>query len=180
MGKEGVVRKVLGRSGEFKAFWRQSDPYRFALTSREYPPVLLQEEEWLFSNEIKVLLKELMQYDQRKMKVVKAPFNPANKGVLRPDELSEWKIVNFPEEWSSAVCDLFVPQGHLTRAVLGEIPDTVPEADAATVEDVFFTCLEREIEQLGYVFFTPRKGAKRAAVQSYLKEWETDEAEAGL
>ena len=59
-----------------------------------------------------------MQYRKKKMKIVKVPFNPDSKKILRPENLSEWKISHFPEEWNSSTCDLFTPEGHLTAAVL--------------------------------------------------------------
>ncbi len=175
-----VTRKILTGSKEFKTFWQESDPFKYALTSQDYPPVLLKEEEWLFSNDVVALLKELMQYDAQKMKMVKAPWNPANKAVLRPDDLSAWKIANFPEAWHGASCDIFVPEGHLTCTVLDEVEDKAGKVDAAMIENAFFVCLQSKIEQLGYLLFKPVNGAKRASVQSYLKEWEADEADAGL
>ncbi len=175
-----VTRKILAGTKEFKTFWQENDPFKYALTSLDYPPVLLKEEEWLFSNDVVALLKELMQYDAQKMKMVKAPWNPANKAVLRPDDLSEWKIANFPEQWYGASCDIFVPEGHLTCAALNEVADPTCKVDALMVEHSFFESLQNHIEQLGYLLFKPVNGAKRAGVQSYLKEWETDEADAGL
>lgn len=59
---------ILPDSKAFKKFWIHNEPYRYALTSREYPPVLLADEEWIFSNDLTALLKELMQFDQNKMK----------------------------------------------------------------------------------------------------------------
>ncbi len=186
---ESATRIILTSVKEFKIFWQKSEPYRYALTSQEFPPVLLEEEEWIFSNDVVVLLKELMQYNQQKMKMVKAPFNPANKNVLRPDELSEWKITNFPDAWNRMETDIFVPEGHLTSKVIQTLGKTKKatkakidpiDVDSANVESAFFNCLEQEIEQMGYLLFKPRQGAKRAAVQSYLKEWDDDESDAGL
>ena len=180
MAQEMVIRKVLESSGKFKMFWQEKGPFKYALTSREFPPVLLEEEEWLFSNDVTALLKELMQYGQQRMKIVKSPFNPANKAVLRPDDLSKWKIANFPEAWNSAKSDLFTPEGHLTAVVMESAGASKTGIKAASVERAFFSCLEKKIGELGYILFVPREGAKRAAVQSYLKEWEADEADAGL
>jgi len=180
MAVESATRKVLVSVKEFKTFWQKSEPYRYALTSSEFPPVLLKEEEWIFSNDIAVLLKELMQYNQQKMKIKKAPFNLANKSILRPNELSEWKITNFPEAWNRMASDLFVPEGHLTSRVILTLKNSGETIAANHGEHAFFNCLEQDIESMGYVLFKPRKGAKRAAVQSYLKEWEDDESDAGL
>ncbi len=184
MGVESTTRKILVNLKEFKTFWQKNEPYRYALTSNEFPPVLLTEEEWIFSNDIVELLKELMQYHQHKMKMVKSSFNAANKNVLRPDKLSEWKITNFPEKWNRMDTDIFVPEGHLTSMVIETLNETTQgtdiKIDAINVESAFFNCLERDIEQMGYLLFKPRQGAKRAAVQSYLREWEKDEADAGI
>ncbi len=175
-----VIRQILPGVKDFKKFWQDSEPFQYALTSLDYPPVLLEEEQWLFSNDVVALLKELMQFDRQKMKFVKAPFSRENRGVLRPDELSEWKITNFPEAWQGVTCDFFVPEGHITNAVLANMDKGGSPVTAAMVEQAFFNCLKEDIGQLGYLLFTPAKGAKRAAVQSYLKEWEQDERDAGL
>ena len=87
------TRQILSNSKEFKLFWKNQGPFRFALTSREFPPVLLEPEEWIFSNHLEVLLKSLIQYDNRKMQIVPSPFNPGNKTILRPEELIPWKII---------------------------------------------------------------------------------------
>lgn len=174
-----VERKILPELKEFKTFWKKDGPFRFALTSREYPPVLLEPEEWLFSNDVGSLLKDLMGYDQKKMAVVHTPFNPKKKKVLRPDDLSEWKINNFPEEWQVSASSLFVPPGHLTRVVLSGLDKDEP-ADIPSIEKAFFRCLETEIDALGYILFKPRNGSKWASLSKYLAEWEKDESEAGL
>ena len=114
-------RQILSNSEQFKSFWKQKGPYKYALTSLDFPPVMLHPEEWLFSNNIIALLKELMQFDKRKMKIVQAAFNPENKNILRPDKLIPWKINNFPEEWNFLRCNAFVPEGHLTCAVLEQL-----------------------------------------------------------
>ena len=181
-----VTRKVLVTSKEFKAFWKDCEPFSYALTSQEFPPVLLEPEEWLFSDNLTALLKELMGYGQKKMKVVAAPFNPKNKNILRPDDLIPWKINNFPDEWNHAVCDLFVPEGGLTRALIpflqagGKKMDEIEKADALEVESAFFRGLETCIDQLGYLLLKPRKSSQKAFVQPYLEEWEKDERDAGF
>ncbi|MFH2092820.1 MAG: hypothetical protein ABIJ31_10695 [Pseudomonadota bacterium] len=175
-----VQREILASSKEFKQFWKAKGPFVYALTSNEFPPVLLEPEEWIFSNELQPLLKELMQYDQRKMKVVKSPFNPDNKSILRPEHLSFWKINQFPEEWDACVCDLFVPQGHLTQDLFDLINEDQETTDADTVEQGFFQCLKDRLDQLGYLLLSPQGNYKTAAIQAYLSEWEADEQEAGL
>lgn len=180
MGDESIQRKSLATAKDFKAFWKEKGPFKYALTSQDFPPVLLEPEEWIFSNDIKGLLKTLMQFDKQKMKIVKAPFNPENKHILRPDQLSQWKINNFPEEWNSCRCDIFVPQGHLTRMVLERMKISEEAIDVKQVEDAFFQCLEARIELLGYLLLKPRGSSKYAAIKKYLSEWEEDDQEAGL
>jgi hypothetical protein len=184
MNEEQVERVTLPNTKEFKHFWKEKGPYQYALTSMEFPPVLLEPEEWLFSNDVKALLKELMQFDRQKMKIVKSPFNPGNKSILRPSELSEWKINNFPEEWNRCECELFVPEGHLTRVVLDEARKEAEnrdkQIDKEQVEDAFFNGLEKRIEGLGYILLKPAGSSKHAVVKDYLDEWEKDEQEAGF
>ncbi|WP_299980321.1 hypothetical protein [Desulfobacula sp.] len=177
---ELIKREIFPNSKEFKTFWGEKGPYKYALTSKEFPPVLLEPEEWIFSDDIEALLKTLMQFDKRKMKIVKSPFNPANKSILRPEKLSPWKINNFPEEWNASVCDIFVPEGHLTGVVLDKIAKDENNIEIKQVEAAFFQCLETRIEQLGYLLFKPRGSSKYAAVKKYLAAWEEDEQDAGL
>jgi len=180
MAVESIKREILPSSKDFKMFWEKNGPYRYALTSKEFPFVMLDPEEWIFSNDIKALLKALMQFDKRKMKIVKSPFNPDNKKILRPGMLSSWKINNFPEEWNACVCDIFVPKGHLTRAVIDKIGIPDGKIEPKQVEAAFFQCLEDKIDQVGYLLFKPRGSSKYAAVKKYLAEWEEDEHDAGL
>lgn len=175
-----VERQILITSSDFKAFWKKNGPYRYALTSREYPPVLLNEEEWLFSNDPVTLLKALMKFEKRKMKFVKAPFNPENKKILRPEKLIPWKINHFPEEWNSCVCSCFVPEGHLTESVAALAGGRGEPMDAGQVETAFFDALFQEIESMGYLILKPEGKSKNAAVKKYVEEWEKDEQDAGL
>ena len=175
-----VVNKILEHSGQFKKIWQNQGPFAYALTSNEYPPVLLEPEEWLFSNDLTALLKSLMKFEEKKMKCVKAPFNPRNKSILRPDRLSPWKINHFPEEWDGMPSDLFIPQGHLTM-MLFESAGVDPEAlDAGEVEGLFFKTLPAGLEAMGYLLLSPDTGSESAQIQSYLDEWEADDREAGL
>ncbi len=180
MDEKQIKRKILASSKDFKKFWKDDGPFEYALSSKEFPPVLLEEEEWIFSSDITVLLKELMQFEKRKMKIVKSPFNPAKKGILRPEMLSSWKINKFPEEWNAYTCDIFIPEGHLTRLVFenNEIPED--KLDPYQVEELFFHCLENQMDQLGYHFFKPEGKTKYAAIKSYLSEWEKDDKDAGI
>ncbi|NOX34400.1 MAG: hypothetical protein GXP56_11815 [Deltaproteobacteria bacterium] len=175
-----IKREILPNLKDFKIFWEENGPFKYALTSKDYPPVLLEPEEWIFSDDIETLLKDLMQFDKRKMKVVKSLFNPENKNILRPETLSPWKINGFPEEWDASICDLFIPKGHLTRAVFDNINTPEEYMEPKQVETAFFQSLEIKIEQTGYLLFKPRGSSKYAAIKKYLAEWEEDENDAGL
>ncbi len=173
-------RKILASSSEFKQFWKEKGPFAHALTSMDFPPVLLDPEEWIFSNDVQALLKELMRFDERKMKVVKAPFNPQKKNILRPEKLSVWKINRFPEEWDGMACDLFVPPGHLTLDLFDLAGKDPENQDEKQVEYIFFHCLESCLDQMGYLLLSPRGESKHAAVNAYLAEWEKDDQDAGI
>ncbi|MCP4671797.1 MAG: hypothetical protein GY857_10890 [Desulfobacula sp.] len=175
-----IQREILLNSREFKGFWKEKGPFKFALTSMDFPPVLLEPDEWIFSNDINILLKDLMQFDQRKMKVVQAAFNPENSNILRPDKLIAWKINHFPGEWNALVCDFFVPEGHLTLPVMEMVKNNKKNADANTIEAAFFKCLENSIEKMGYLLFKPENRSKHAGIKKYLFEWEQDDREAGV
>jgi hypothetical protein len=180
MAIESIKREILPNSKQFKQFWKEKGPFKYALTSNEFPPVLLEPEEWIFSDDIQVILKELMQFDKLKMKIVRAPFNPENKSILRPENLSSWKINNFPEEWNAFICDIFVPQGYLTLEVVERIKISEEKIEPKLVETTFFQCLENCIDQLGYLLLKPQGSSKNAAITTYLSEWEEDEKDAGL
>ena len=174
------VRKILPNVKDFKTFWKKQGPFRYALTSNEYPPVLLEPEEWIFGQDKIAVIKDLMQFSRRKMFFVPAPFNPANKSILRPDDVCAWKIVHFPEAWNAMICDGFLPEGQLTRAVVDECIALDLAQDKSGIEQAFFSLLERQLEGMGYVWLTPRGKAKTAFIHKYLDEWHQDEEEAGL
>ena len=183
-----VVRQILPNVKDFKVFWKERGPFRYALTSADFPPVLLEPEEWVFGNEIVAVIKELMQFDKKKMGFVQSPFNPQKKGVLRPENMIPWKIKNFPEEWNHMDCRAFVPEGHLTGSVMDEARDLSEKGtwsgsepgEEGKVEAGFFSLLEQSLEQMGYVLLKPFQDAKSAFIQEYLKEWEEDEKDAGI
>jgi hypothetical protein len=177
--KKTVLSKVLISSKAFKQFWKDEGPYKYALTCQDYPPVLLEADEWLFSDDLAGLLKALLGYDHKKVKIVHAPFNPAKKAVLRPDQMIPWKIDGFPSEWDAYESDLFTPEGHLTTKVLDQIDSPIEAIGAEDVETAFFDLLPDSLESMGYTLLAPGKGYKTAAIQSYLKEWEEDDAESG-
>lgn len=183
------VRQVLAHSREFKKFWKEKGPFRYALTSSDFPPILLEPEEWIFGNDIMGLIKELMQFEPKKMAFVRAPFNPDNKNYLRPQGLIPWKINNFPEQWNDIFSDIFVPEGHLTCQVLDEArdlrkqamgPDLEASEEKTAMEKGFFSLLEKDLENMGYVLLKPQGNAKFASIKEYLSEWEKDEEDAGL
>lgn len=190
---ELIERQILPNAKDFKRFWKERGPFKYALSSNEFPPILLEPEEWIFGNDIHLLLKELMQFDQKKMAFVQAPFNSKNKRILRPEGLSPWKINHFPEEWNRAVCDLFVPEGHLTSLVMDRASETGNEnpptqcldgaSEKQAVEKAFFELLEQGLETMGYLLLKPQgksNDASHAAIDTYLSEWEEDDREAGL
>jgi hypothetical protein len=187
---EPCVRQILPNVKDFIKFWKEIGPFRYALSSNEFPPILLEPEEWIFGNDIHLLLKELMQFDQKKMAFAQSPFNPKNKNILRPDGLSAWKITHFPEQWNSIVCDLFVPEGHLTCLVMDEAGnleksgrpmDSQKEPpEKQIIEKAFFNLLETHLEKMGYLLLIPLGNSKTASTKNYLLEWEEDEREAGL
>ncbi|MBF0302979.1 MAG: hypothetical protein HQK73_08060 [Desulfamplus sp.] len=167
-----TVRRILITTKDFKAFWKKQGPFKYALTSAEFPPVLLELEEWIFSDNIICLLKELMQWDLRKIAIVAAPFNKNRRDVLKPDTIIPWKIDNFPQEWESAVCETFTPLGYLTEAVKNI------DSRGSNIETVFFESLEENITKIGYVLLKPEPsiGNEDAAyITSYIDEWQADE-----
>jgi hypothetical protein len=178
------VRQILPSVSEFKLFWKEKGPFGYALTSLDYPPILLDPEAWIFGNSPEAVLKELMQFDRQKMAFVQAPFNLKNKQILRPETLSSWKITHFPEQWNGFVSDIFVPEGHLTCVVTTLAQTLVQTGQAldekAGVEQAFFTLLEKRLPEMGYQLLSPRGHAAYAFTKDYLAEWEQDEKDAGL
>ena len=181
-----VVRRILPHSSDFKRFWKDQGPFEYALTSAEYPPVLLAPEEWIFGHTAREVLEELMGLSSGKAKpgktkIVRSDFNPENTRILRPDNLIPWKIQPFPKEWNHMPCDFFTPEGHLTRVVTDRMKEAPVSGDEAhQVAAAFFTLLEAHLPDMGYVLLKPHGNARYAAIHEYLSEWEEDEADAGL
>jgi hypothetical protein len=176
-----VIRQILPHSSDFRRFWKDSGPFEFALTSAEYPPVLLAPEEWIFGHTARDVLEALMGFSPGKAKIVRSEFNPQNTRILRPDNLIPWKIQSFPKEWNHMPCDFFTPEGHLTRVVADRIADyPAPGDEVEQITAAFFNLLENHVTAMGYVLLKPRENARYAAIQEYVSEWEEDEADAGL
>ncbi|MCF8090991.1 MAG: hypothetical protein K9K40_00845 [Desulfotignum sp.] len=176
-----IFRQILPHASDFKRFWKEAGPFAFALTSAEFPPVLLEPEEWIFGHTARDVLKELMGFNRKKMAFLRTGFNPDNPDILRPDNLISWKISHFPREWNHMRSDFFIPDGHLTRVVTDSIsaaPGLKDEKQQVTA--AFFTLLENHLETMGYVLLKPRGSSKYAAIHKYLSEWEADESDAGL
>ncbi len=180
MNETILIRQILSNSKDFKLFWKNQGPFKYALTSSEFPPVLLEPEEWIFSNEMMTILKALMQYEKRKMEIIQMPFNPMNTSILRPEDMIPWKISHFPEEWNDFICDCFIPEGHLTRHIFEGLFLPKEKPDQEYVEKAFFHCLGEHMEQMGYILFKPRGNSKTADIQTYLEEWEEDDQDSGL
>lgn len=169
-----IVRKILPEVGGFRSFWKNSGPFKYALTSREFPPVLIEPDEWIFADDVTVLLKELMQWKNRKMKIVQAPFSKKRTDILKPEELIPWRINNFPEEWAVAVCDSFTPKGYFTEHVLSKSLSWGKD----DIEKAFFKSLANDINTIGYSLLKPEPSSgsgEYAFVNEYLTEWQEDE-----
>lgn len=176
-----VIRQILPHSADFKRFWKDRGPFEFALTSAEYPPVLLAPEEWIFGHTARDVIEELMGVSPGKTRIVRSDFNPENSRILRPDNLIPWKIQPFPKEWNHMPCDFFTPEGHLTQVVADRMNDTpFPGDEVQQVAAAVFNLLENHLTTMGYVLLKPLGNARFAAIHDYLSEWESDEADAGL
>jgi hypothetical protein len=176
-----VFRRILPHSSDFKRFWKDQGPFEFALTSAEYPPVLLAPEEWIFGHTAREVLEVLMGFSPGKAKIVRSDFNSENTRILRPDNLIPWKIQPFPKEWNHMPCDFFTPEGHLTKAVEDRMKEApVSGKEALQVAAAFFILLAAHLPAMGYVLLKPHGNARYAAIHDYLSEWEDDEADAGL
>ncbi|MFO7751987.1 MAG: hypothetical protein R6V41_02575 [Desulfobacteraceae bacterium] len=178
MQERRLIRRVLPHVYDFKTVWKKEGPFRYALTSSDFPFVLLEEEEWIFADDPVVLLKELMQWDRRKMKMVKAPVAEKTNQAIRFERLSRWRIKNFPEEWAPLINDMFTPSGQVAEKV-------VPADGMETQENMeksFFDHLGQKIHEIGYILLEPVAAIDpdAAHVEDYLKEWEEDERDAGL
>ena len=112
------------------------------------------------------------------MKIVPAPFNPKKTNILKPDELTPWRILNFPQEWESAVCSAFTPVGYLTEEVTRAADSNGPLDGLADVEQAFFDLLSIQVNCIGYVLLGPEPllSPDSAYVDDYLREWVEDES----
>ena len=181
MSNASVVQHIITDSKTFRRFFKDKGPFDFALTCQGYPPILLDDEQWLFGEDPAALIRALIGFDRRKMTLKKTEYNKAKKKVLRPDALSPWQITPFVEEWENLDCDLFLPGGHLTLAFFNRAGLDPDSAGPDDVLAAFFTCLERELPRLGYLLLSNNpKDSWVTDLAGYLKEWEEDEADAGL
>ncbi len=184
------IRKTLPHVKDFKAFWKQRGPFSFALTSSEFPPVLLSPEEWIFGNDKIRVLKELMQFTQRRMALVRTDFQPASSGTLTPEDMIHWRIKPFPEPWDSMDCPAFLPQGYLTKAVLekaldiaGQTPGKESGTEPGTDHHAWESRILEDSELIENAFFQlvgKERDAHALPLGKYLQEWEEDEQDAGL
>ncbi|MBF0573186.1 MAG: hypothetical protein HQK69_05435 [Desulfamplus sp.] len=190
-----TIRRFLPFVKDFKAFWKKHGPFKYALTSAEFPPVLLEPEEWIFSDDIVSLLKELMRWEIKDMAIVEAPVTKNEKDSIKPESLIPWKIENFPQEWEWAVCDTFTPLGYLTDAIHMIAKDSTTSNKlsdfnnlssdnqkilnrAQDIEYAFFQSLALNIDKIGYVLLKPDPLLSNddvAYINSYIKEWQEDE-----
>ncbi len=119
-----VIRRTLPHSSDFKRFWKDSGPFEFALTSAEYPPVLLAPEEWIFGHTARDVLEALMGFSPGKAKIVRSEFNPQNTRILRPDKLIPWKIQSFPK--NGIICRVIFHSGRASDPGGGGLGDSRP------------------------------------------------------
>ena len=72
--ENGCVYKIIANVTDFKAFWKCQGPFRYALTSAEYPPVLLEPEAWVFGSDATAVLKALMGFSREKNGLCEGAF----------------------------------------------------------------------------------------------------------
>ena len=169
--EKSVQRIILLESHDFKKFWQTKGPFKYALTSREYPPVLLGEEEWLFSNDLTALLKELMEWDKRKMRILNAPIGKKDAEKFDLGEMSRWRIEDFPGEWTGWESESFNISGYLPLSVTAR----ANAESAGAMEAAFFKSLGETVETIGYLLLKPLTEGETAYLDAYLKEWREDE-----
>ena len=126
----GLKKEIIETVVEFKAFWENYGPFRYALTSNKFPEYILEEEQWFFSNDSSEIFKALFDWQKNKMKVVQAPF----KKDAYPDNIVPYKIANFPESLADYSCSSFNYNGYLTKGVL-------EKSSSEDVKDVEVVCV---------------------------------------
>ncbi|MCP3926789.1 MAG: hypothetical protein GY714_29870 [Desulfobacterales bacterium] len=162
-----IKKEIIQTVAEFKKFWENYGPYKFALTSNKFPEEFLEDEQWIFANESSDIFKTLFDWDKNKMKIVKSPFK---KGAY-PENIAPYKIANFPDELIDYNCSSFNYNGYVTKNVLEKSKSDDPK----DVEEGLFKELEETISDLGYDLLKPSHGSKDAYVQEFIKEWLEDE-----
>lgn len=170
-----TARQILPTVKTFKEFWKSAGPFKYALTSAAFPDMQLEPEEWLFSDNSTALLKALMKWDENKMKIIRAPVSKKNKAPFMPEDISDWRIKNFPEKWMGFSCSSFTPAGYIPQSVAIKA-DNETEGE---IEAAFFNSLARSISQIGYILLEPLPGQSVAWTDDFLREWQEDEDEDG-
>lgn len=163
----GLKKEIIETVVEFKAFWENYGPFRYALASNKFPEYILEDEQWFFSNDSAEIFKALFDWQKNKMKVVQAPFK---KGAY-PDNIVPYKIANFPESLADYSCSSFNYNGYLTKAVL----EKSSSEEVKDVEVALFKDLEETVGDLGYDFLKPSHGSSHAYIDEYVIEWSKDE-----
>ena len=95
------VRQVLPNVKDFKTFWKKQGPFRYALTSNEYPPVLLEPEEWILGQDKQAVLKELMQFSGFKVlkdSIFSSAYYIDKNNIIVISEF-ELELIAFPLVW---------------------------------------------------------------------------------
>lgn len=165
-----VVRRTLPTVRAFKKFWQHEGPFKYALCSLAFPDPLLEPEEWLFGDNYQDLLKNLLQWDQRGMRLA-----PCSHATGDSSNSGGWHIRHLPAALRQWPCKAYTAEG----CVSAHVVQAAVEATPAAIEKVFLRALRDALEQIGYQLLKPEMGLPHAYIETFLKEWQEDEAEDG-
>lgn len=146
-----VIRRRFGTLSALRTFWDECGPFRYVLEGTD-DDELLPAGEWLFSDDLMSLLKALLQWQTRDVRVSHV-FETAGEGSRAR---GYWVARNLPE-----------PLVHLPAmdGLLGK------EASPAEAEAVYLCCLAHEIGVHGYLLFSQGQGPD-LDFGIYLRYWE--------
>jgi hypothetical protein len=163
-----VMRRVLKTYDAFEAFCHEHGGFRYSLSGlydrNVYPDILLDDDEWLFSDDLIALTKELLQWDQRGVYVVWEEPSEDDYAIGGPDITGSWGAENFPEDAEEFGCYVM---GQLFKE--GRI---APSSSPDEVAQIFLRACAADLDNFDGVLFLDFEDKHTL---QYLDDWRKED-----
>lgn len=147
-----VIRRRFCTLAALRTFWEECGPYQYVLEGTD-DDELLPRGEWLFSDDLTALIKALLQWQVRDVRMCHV-FEPAGEGSRAK---GYWVARHLPEQ----LMHLAAMDGMLGKG-----------ASPAEAEAAYLRCFVSEIGAHGYLLFTQGQGPD-LDFGIYLQYWES-------